>query len=254
MTKEERQSYILDSLDKHERVHVTELAETLDVSVVTIRKDFGELEKQGRLYRSHGVAIKADPYINTRSVLEKEKLLPALKKKIGICAARLITPDDTIILTSGSTIQAFARCIQPQMQLTVVSACLNASIALASLDNVDVIQLGGTVRQNSFSVLGDFAKLPFANFSCSKMFLGVDGIDPDYGITTTIVEEAELDRVMMNAAHKVIVLADSSKFMRRGFTKIADITDVDIIVTDSGIPQSVRDQLVDKGVEIIIAE
>lgn len=253
MTKEERYELILDRLMKYERVQVSELSELLDVSMVTIRKDLSELEKQGRLYRSHGHAIKTDPYINNRSVIEKEKLMPAQKMLIGARAAELITPDDSIIVASGTTIHAFARCIKPVHRLTAISACLRASEILGTMDNVDVIQLGGILRHSSLSVVGEFAKAPFFDCTCSKLFLGVDGIDPDYGITTTDIREAELNKVMMRAAQKVIVLADSSKFMRRGFSKIADINDVDLIITDEGIPDAIRLRLEERGIEIIIA-
>ena len=82
----------------------------------------------------------------------------------------------------------------------------------------------------------------------------MDGIDPDFGITTTDIREAELNKVMMRAAQKVIVLADSSKFMRRGFSKIADIGEVDLIITDSGVPVAMRERLEERGIELIIAD
>lgn len=252
MTKEERHSIILDNLMKHERVQVAELVEILDVSAVTVRKDLTELEQQGCLYRSHGHAIKTDPYINNRSVLEKEKLMPSQKMLIGAKAADLITADDSIIIASGTTIHAFARCIRPIHHLTVVSACLRATEILGALDNVDIIQLGGILRHSSLSVVGEYAKSMFAECACSKLFLGVDGIDPDFGITTTDIREAELNKVMMRAAQKVIVLADSSKFMRRGFSKIADLSDVDLIITDDGIPKAMCERLEERGIEICV--
>lgn len=254
MTKDERHAIIIDSLMKHERVQVSELAEALEVSAVTIRKDLSELEKQGRLYRSHGHAIKADPYINNRSVIEKETLMPRQKSLIGAKAAELITADDSIILASGTTIHAFARCIRPIHRLTVISASLRATETLGALDNVEIIQLGGILRHSSLSMVGEYAKAPFCECACSKLFLGVDGIDPDFGITTTDIREAELNKVMMHAAQKVIVLADSSKFMRRGFSKIADLSDIDLIITDSGVPQAMRERLEEHGIELLIAD
>lgn len=253
MTREERHEIILASLLHADRVPVTALAEKLDVSAVTVRKDLSDLEKQGLLYRSHGHAIKADPYINNRSVIEKEKLMPAQKQLIGAKAAELITPDDSIIIASGTTIHAFARSIRPINQLTVISACLRATEILGTVEGVEIIQLGGILRQSSLSVVGEFAKLPFSDCSCSKLFLGVDGIDPDYGITTTDIREAELNKVMMHAAQKVIVLADSSKFMKRGFSKIADLADIDLIITDNGIAPAMERRLAEAGIEVLIA-
>jgi len=253
MTKEERHSIILDNLMLHERVQVSELAEILEVSTVTIRKDLTELEKLGKLYRSHGHAIKMNPYANNRSVNEKEKLMPTQKMLIGAKAASLITRDDSIIIASGTTVHAFARNLHPIHRLTVISASLQVSEILAEDPDIEILQLGGTLRHSSQSVVGEYAKAPFADCACTKLFLGVDGIDMEYGITTTDIREAELNRVMMQAAQKVIVLADSTKFNRRGFSKIANIEDVDLIITDSNIPPTLAKQLEERGIELIIA-
>lgn len=102
------------------------------------------------------------------------------------------------------------------------------------------------------SVVGKYAEDILSNFCCSKLYLGVDGIDLDFGITTTDLREAELNRAMMKIAQKTIVLADSSKFRRRGFSKIADIEDIDIIITDAGIPTSIISRIEDMGIELII--
>jgi len=254
MTKEERHAIIMDNLLRHERVQVSELADSLEVSTVTIRKDLTELEKEGKLYRSHGHAIKMNPYINNRSVNEKEKLMPSQKLNIGSKAASLITRDDSIIIASGTTIHAFARQIHPIHRLTVISASLQASEILSNDDSIEVLQLGGTLRHSSQSVVGEYAKAPFADCACSKLFLGVDGIDLEYGITTTDIREAELNRVMMQAAQKVIVLADSTKFNRRGFSKIADMEEIDLIITDDGIPAPLARQLEERGIELLIAQ
>lgn len=254
MTKEERHEIILDNLLSHERLVVSELAELLHVSAVTIRKDLTELEKKGLLYRSHGHAIKMNPYINNRTVNEKEKLMPGQKELIGRKAASLITADDSIIIASGTTVHAFARCIVPIHRLTVVSASLQVSEMLAADANIEIIQLGGVLRHSSKSVVGEYAMAPFAGFSCSKLFLGVDGIDLDYGITTTDLREAQLNKKMMRAAQKVIVLADSSKFNRRGFSKIADMEDVDLIITDSGVSPVLVQKLEERGIELLLAD
>ena len=113
MTKEERYKTIMDMLLKHGSVLVSDLSEMLEVSAVTIRKDLTELEKAGKLYRSHGKAIIVNPFTNNRTVNEKEKLAPEEKYAIGREAAKLITYNDSIILASGTTIHAFAQCIKP---------------------------------------------------------------------------------------------------------------------------------------------
>ena len=254
MTKEERHQLILDILMKQESVQVSNLSSLLEVSAVTIRKDLTELERENKLYRSHGKAILINPYINNRSVNEKEKLATEEKNSIGRTAAAMITKDDSIIIASGTTVHALARNIRPIHKLTVISASLQVSEILAANEAIDIIQLGGTLRHSSSSVVGKYAEDILSNFCCSKLFLGVDGIDLEFGITTTDVRETYLNKAMMRIAQKSIVLADSSKFRRRGFSKIANIEDIDIIITDSGIPSSIAHQIEELGIELIIAE
>lgn len=253
MTKEQRHELIMEALIKHGSVLVSDLVTMLDVSAVTVRKDLTELEKSDKLYRSHGKAVLINPYINNRSVNEKEKLAADEKHAIGREAARLITRDDSIAIASGTTVHALARNIQPIHKLTVVSASLAVSNILSQHENVDIIQLGGLMRHSSLSVVGDYAARFLVQCSFSKLYLGVDGIDVDYGITTTEIREAALNRIMMDASQKTIVLADSSKFGRRGFAKIADIDAIDIVITDAGISPKVANRLEDLGIELIIA-
>lgn len=250
LTKEDRHNLIVETLMRHDSIQVSELAVLLDVSTVTIRKDLTELEKANKLYRSHGKAILINPYINNRTVNEKEKLARKEKEAIGQYAATLIDSDDSIIIASGTTVLALARAIKPKHRLTVISASLQVSEALGTNESIDVVQLGGSLRTSSLSVVGKVAEAPLADFSCSKLFMGVDGIDLDFGITTTDIQEASLNRVMMHTAQKTVLLADSSKFRRRGFSKIANLTDVDMIITDSGIPEKIARQIEETGVEL----
>ena len=254
MTKEERHNLILETLIKHESITVSNLSLLLDVSAVTIRKDLNELEQSRRLYRSHGRAILIDPYTTNRSVIEKENIARHEKALIGQYANTLITKDDSIIIASGTTVLALARCIRPIHRLTVISASLKVSELLGTNEAIELIQLGGTLRESSLSVVGKFAEAPLRDFSCSKLFIGVDGIDLDFGITTTDIRESDLNRAMMATAQKTIVLADSSKFRRRGFSKIADLEDVDMIITDSNIPEKMAHAIEDRGVELHIVD
>ena len=238
MLKKKRQAQILEVLMKEEAITVSELASLLDVSSVTIRKDLSELEQANRLYRSHGKAI----------------LFPEQKDAIGREAARLIDRDDSIIIASGTTVHALARNIKPIHRLTVVSASLPVCEILSLDECNDIIQLGGMLRHSSLSVVGQYSKQILENCSFSKLYMGVDGIDFDYGFTTTDMREAELNQQMMRAAQKVIVLADASKFGKRGFAKIGDIEDIDLIITDSGVNPSVVNQIREHGIDVIIAE
>ena len=248
----ERHKFILDSLKKDGFIKVIDMVKSLDVTAVTIRKDLKYLEEKKLLYRTHGSASPINPIAPELNVIDKEKMKKGEKERIAMAACSLIEENDSIIIASGSTVYTFAENIKPLKHLTVVTASLKVSILLNEQNNVDVIQLGGTVRKNSVSVIGDYTTRFFEDITCSKLFLGVDGIDPDSGITNSNIEEAQLNKRMMNASLKTVLLADSSKFGRRGFGKICNLDQVDVIITDSGIAESMAKMIEETGIELII--
>lgn len=251
----ERHSRILSLLQQNGSISVTQLSELFKVSEVTIRKDLSYLEQQKKLYRTHGSAILISPYIGDRHVNEKEKKNVAEKRAIGAAAAAaLVSQDDSIIIASGTTMAFLAREIKPVGRLTVITAAVPVTQILSQHADVDVIQLGGITRSSSVSVVGPFAESMLRNFNCSKLFVGVDGIDTEFGLTTTNMLEASLNGAMINAAQKVVVLADSSKFGRRGFSKICDLEAVDRIITDSGVQPLYLERLRERGIEVTVVD
>ena len=235
----ERHSRILSLLQQNGSISVTQLSELFKVSEVTIRKDLSYLEQQKKLYRTHGSAILISPYISDRHVNEKEKKNVAEKRAIGAAAAALVSEDDSIIIASGTTMAFLAREIKPVGRLTVITAAVPVTQILSQHADVDVIQLGGITRSSSVSVVGPFAESMLRNFNCSKLFVGV---------------EASLNGAMINAAQKVVVLADSSKFGRRGFSKICDLEAVDRIITDSGVQPLYLERLRERGIEVTVVD
>lgn len=248
----ERHKLILDKLGKEGYVTVNDLSKEFQVSAVTIRKDLKLLEERKLLFRSHGRAIPSNPYISDHHVEEKEKINTEQKQQIANAAKKTIQVNDTIILASGTSIIEFARQIAEMEKLTVVSASLNTSLILSKNPNIEVIQLGGSVRTNSSSVIGPIGENMLSEFSVTKLFLGVDGIDIDYGLTTTNAMEASLNKVMIKAAQRIIVLADSSKFGRKGFGRICGLEEVDQIITDSGIDKTIQSRIVELGIDLIV--
>lgn len=252
MNSVERHRFIISQLQERGSVSVHDLCESLGVSSVTVRKDLKHLEDRNMLFRTHGGATLDSPYTIDRTVFEKEKLQSTEKLAIGRYAASLITADDSIIIASGTTVQMMAREIQPVGILTVVTSALNVALQLIQHPNVEILQLGGALRKTSTSVAGLYAERILDDFFCSKLFLGVDGIDLELGLTTTNAQEAQLNRKMIAAAQKTVVLADSSKFGRRGFGRICGIAEVHEIITDHGIPLATRKQLERQGTKVTI--
>lgn len=250
MTIAERHKYILDELNRNGFVSVAELSKELDVTVVTVRKDLKILEEKGLLFRSHGSATSVSPYVNDRSVNEKKLVKVEEKTKIALEAVKLIEEEDAIIIGSGTTVVSFAQAIPKGKKLTVLTAAMNVTLALIDTKEIEIVQLGGVVRKSSSSVVGHYAEEMLQQFACSKLFLSADGISLDYGLTTSHMMEAHLNAQMMQGVQKTIVLADSSKFGKKGFGKICNLEDIDMIITDAGIPELYREKLEEMGIEV----
>jgi DeoR family transcriptional regulator of aga operon len=249
---QDRHQYILSKLKKEGKVNVLELCDHLNVSSVTIRKDLKLLEDKKLLFRTHGGGTLTNPYTVDRHVNEKEKIQSSEKMDIGLFGASLVEPNDCIIIASGTTVLSLARNIKAKGSLTVITAALNVATELNLQPEIEVLILGGILRKSSSSATGNYAEKILEDFSCSKLFLGVDGIDIEFGLTTTNVMEAQLNRKMIAAAQKTIVLADSSKFGKRGFGRICGLEDVEQIITDKGISEHMVKTLKGMGIEVSI--
>lgn len=248
-----RRAIILEKLELEKQVDVLSLSKQLGVSEVTIRNDLSRLEKKNILIRARGGAIKVDNVGADFNISDKNKQHFKEKQRIGRVAAELIEDGDTIILDSGTTTMEIARNLEDKADLTVITNALNIAILLAELKGSNIIIPGGFLRRNSLSLIGATADDNFKNYFCDKLFLAVDGFNSVHGLSTPNVEEAHLNRVMIDISRQVIVVADSSKFQRRSLAFIAPVEKVDILVTDSGIDPEEKKRLENAGVKVIIA-
>lgn len=247
-----RHKFILEQLKIDGYVKVQELSEKLDVSEVTIRKDLKHLESKKMLYRNHGSASSLSSIITDKHIDEKDKIKKEEKIRIAKYANTLLEPNDKIIIASGTTLLTFADEINLDGPITVITSSVKISLALCYKPDIDVIQLGGVMRKNSVSVIGHYAENVLTSLSCNKLFLGVDGIDLDYGLTTSDINETYINQQMIDVSQKVIVLTDSSKFGKRGFCKICDFNRIHHIITDTNAPSHVVDLIREKGIEVTL--
>jgi len=246
-----RHGEILKELDEKGHILVQDLCEKLNVSSVTIRKDLNYLENLGLLFRNHGGASKQVRYAYEKNVDEKENINVEAKKIVAKSALSLINENDCIILASGTTMHYLARMLVNYGPLTVLTSSLRVAIELCNNPEINIIQLGGEVRKSSTSIVGSISEGILKQFSCNKLFLGVDGIDPEFGISTSNAAEAHLNQIMMECADQTVILADSSKLNKKGFGKIAGLHEVDYLVTDAGISEENRSVLEEAGVKVI---
>lgn len=250
----ERHQQIIERIKNEGSVKVIDLCADLNVSSVTIRKDLQFLEDKKLLFRTHGGATLTNPYIADRPVDEKVMLQSIEKERIGAHAATLIEPNDCILIASGTTVLFFAKNIMAKDNLTVITSALNVTLQLLHQPYIEIIQLGGLMRKTSSSVTGIYAENALKDFSCTKLFLGADGIDLEFGLTTSNMMEAQLNKRMIDAAQKTIVLADSSKFGKRGFGKICGLEEIEQIITDSNIADRTVAALNSMGIEVTIVD
>lgn len=248
----QRHQHIIERIKEEGSIKVIDLCNDFNVSSVTIRKDLQFLEDKNLLYRTHGGATLSNPYIADRHVDEKVTLQALEKQRIGSYAATLVEANDCILIASGTTVQFFAKNIRAEENLTVITSALNVALELMNHVGVEVIQLGGLMRKTSASVAGPYAEKILSDFSCSKLFIGVDGIDLEFGLTTSNLMEALLNKKMIASSQKTILLADSSKFGKRGFGKICNIEDIEQVITDNRISDHTVQTLQNMGVEVTI--
>jgi len=250
----DRHERILQILKDKKKVKVQYLSEVLNTSTVTIRKDLKLLEAKKLLFRVHGGASLEQPFVNDKHINEKEFIHAKEKDAIGREAARIISEDQFIIIASGTTVLALARHINPHNKITIVTSALNVALELLKKENVEILQLGGYIRDTSYSVIGHYSELILKEIACSKLFLSVDGLDLEYGLSTSNGLEAHLNQQMIEASKEVVVLLDSSKFGKKSFGRICGLEYVDRIITDANIPQDIYKKLVDMGITVTIAE
>jgi len=250
-----RRIKILEALKLNGQVNVNDLSESLGVTGVTIRNDLMQLEKKGVLIRARGGAIKFEQKQSDEDypLSDKQKKHLLEKMEIGKRAAELIEENNTIIIDSGSTTFELAKNLKNFKSLTVITNALNVATILADDSNINVIVPGGMLKKNSLSLVGILAERGFKDYFCDKLFLGVDGFDLDFGVSTPNPEEAHLNQVMISISREVIVVADSSKFEKRGFAFIAPVSKISTVITDKGISQENKARLEKAGVRVIIA-
>ena len=195
-----------------------------------------------------------NPSYEDLSIPIKQKQHYAEKVLIGKAAAALICENDTLIIDSGSTTCELARSLEQFQNLTIITIALNVALILGEYKRFSIIVPGGNLRHQSQSLSGQIAEDVLKKFYCDKFFLGIDSFNFEKGISTPIPEEATLNQIMISMAKEVIVVCDSSKFYKRGFALIAPVSKIDTIVTDSGIPEEIHQQLLAIGKKVIIAQ
>ncbi len=232
----DRRSEIIRHLQRRQRASTRALSDLFQVSEVTIRHDLTNLEQQGWINRVHGGAEIAPQLQGEQSFALRQTLHAEEKISIAQAAAKLIQSGDTIILDSSTTAFQLALQLKEATDLRVMTNNLHVVAMLSTCPGIEVVLLGGLVRNETASVVGSPAEEMLARFSADRGFFGAAGLTVERGLVDADLREAQVKRAMVKAAGQVNVLLDSSKFGQRAFATFASLAEVDHLFTDEKIP------------------
>lgn len=249
MRQADRLSVVLEKLSEGGTVGVAELGRELGVSAATIRRDLQLLEGQRLLTRTHGGAVAQGVLYELPLRYKGSRHLEG-KRRIARVAAELVTDGMAIGLSGGTTTTEVARALVDRQRLTVVTNALNIASELAVRPNLKLVLTGGVARSESYELVGPLAEQSLAGLNLDVVFLGVDGIAPEPGLTTHHEVEAHTNLVLLDRAARVVVVADGSKIGRVAFARICAIDRVHELITDEEADPAVLQTLVDAGVRV----
>jgi DeoR/GlpR family transcriptional regulator of sugar metabolism len=261
MLARHRQSLILEDVRRAGSARVSDLTQRLGVSDMTIRRDLEVLARAGLIEKVHGGAVlpgapsSHEPGFEAKSVLERPE-----KDAIARAAAALVVPGTAIALSAGTTTFALAQYLVDVPGLTIVTNSMRVANLFESARppvqvgaNASVVLTGG-VRTPSDALVGPIADLAIRSLHVDLLFLGCHGIDPEAGLTTPNLAEAETNRAFVHAARRVTVVADHTKWAIVGLSSFADLDEVDTLITDSELHAEARALLAERVGQLIIAD
>ncbi len=243
---------ILERLAQSGSVAVGPLADDLDVSRATIRRDLELLDSQRLMTRTHGGAV-ARGLLYELPLRYKAARHQEEKLRIAREAAKHVPEGGAIGLTGGTTTTEVARAIADRPGLTIVTNALNIASELAIRPNLKLVIPGGVARSESYELVGPLAEASLQTLNLNLVFVGVDGIAAAAGLTTHHDVEANTNKLLIDRAERVVVVADSSKLGRVTFARICGVDRVDVLITDDKAPAHVLEALEHAGVTTVTA-
>ena len=249
----ERQDEIARIIEERGRARVNDLAVRFGVSGVTIRRDLFVLEAEHRAVRTHGGAIAPDERGAEQAFDIRERLQAAEKGRIGEVAAGLVRDGESIVMDASTTALQVARSLKRRRgwsHLTVITNGLRLASELAGMPGIAVLMLGGRVRWEALSVVGQLGDGLFERINVQKAIIGAAGFTLDAGLTDATEEEAQIKRAMVSAAREVVAVVDHTKWGRTAIATFCRTDEVTIMVTDASAPEAMSDVLLAQGIEV----
>lgn len=242
-----REKKILEMLSENSSGSVTDLSRRLDVSSVTIRNDLNSLAEKGAIIRTRGGALPAfHP-----SILDRQKHRPDVKNRIARKAAELIEDGDTVMIGAGTTTALVAKYLLGKRDVHVVTNS-TLIITYARLNpSLHLTVVGGEFRPSTESLVGPITLRALEQFHVKTAIVGTDGFSLEKGLTTHLVDGAEVVKQMAGQADRTVLIADSSKYGKEGFVKILPLTTFDVMISDGEMPETTVNSLEKNGLRVI---
>jgi DeoR/GlpR family transcriptional regulator of sugar metabolism len=252
MQAEERQKRIDEFLHRAEFASLEELSELVDASVSTVRRDVSMLEARGVVRRTHGGAMLVNPKSDEFMFSARDTHQLDEKEAIARACARLIPPNQTVIVDAGTTCYHVARQLE-SLSPSIVTNSLPVANFFSASGKVELVVTGGVIYPRLGVLVGPLAVEAFAKIHADVAILSAGGITIE-GLTNSHGLLVEIQRAMMRAARKVVLCLDSTKFGRQSISPLSDLEPIDVIVTDKAAPADMVKRLRKKGLQVILAE
>lgn len=254
MYAEERQQAIAGMIAQRGRLSVIELADEYDVTTETVRRDLSLLERAGLIRRVHGGAVPSGALtVLEMAVTDRDRAHTEQKDRIAKAALEFLPPSHgSVLIDAGTTTARLASLLPRDYELTVVTNAVPIAGRLAGLANLELHLLPGRVRRTTQAAVGEETVAALRLLRTDVAFIGTNGLSLSHGLSTPDHSEAAAKRAMVRSTQRVVVLADSSKIGREQTVRFADLDDVDILVTDSGIATKDRLALAEHNIKVVV--
>lgn len=249
----ERHQQILARARAEGRVDVTALADELDVTPETIRRDLSALERHGLVRRVHGGAIPVERLGFEPGIADREGVLAGEKERIAKAALDELPDGGAVIFDAGTTTVRLAELLPTDRELTVVTHALPVATVLATRPGITLHLVGGTVRGRTLAAVGTWAVRALADIHADVAFVGTNGLSVEHGLTTPDLAEAAVKRALVTNARRTVVLADHTKLGRVDFAHVVPLSAVDTLVTDTGAEPELVDEIEAAGTRVVRA-
>ncbi|MCS4276794.1 DeoR family fructose operon transcriptional repressor [Mycetocola sp. BIGb0189] len=249
----ERQQLILTLARSQGRVEGSALAEQLDVTAETIRRDLTALERRGLVKRAHGGAIPTDALNSELDLSERIGRHSSDKRRIALQALEQLPETGTILLDAGTTTLAIAQALPADAELTVVANSPMICAALSTKPGITLLQLGGQVRAMTGAAVGRWTTDALAELNVDVGFIGTNGFDMARGLTTPDQMEAATKRAMVAASRTTVLVADSSKAANVHLHRFAALEEMDVVITDTDIDEDFAEAIRAAGPKVVNA-